>query len=137
MLLQPLIAGQSIPIPHSWTILALKMRKWFPFESLFFLTFPLQFYLYNKFKLSVKDYLLLIYTFMCLIIFLRIIILSFQSHQSIPGLRMAWNRDGLSCIALSNSLYLFFDLKTMISWISLVWVFVAFPKNQVVIQRYS
>ena len=65
------------------------------FHSCFFLTFPLKFYLYKKFKLSIKDYLLLIYTFMCMIIFLRIIILSFQSHQTrilSAGLGMAWNR---------------------------------------------
>ena len=43
------------------------------FHSCFFLTFPLKFYLYKKFKLSIKDYLLLIYTFMCMIIFLRIL----------------------------------------------------------------
>ena len=39
-----------------------------------------------------KDYLLLIFTFMC--------ILCYQSHQIrilIAGLGMAWNRDGLSC----------------------------------------
>ena len=51
-------------------------------------------------KVSIKDYLLLIYTFMCMIIFLRI--LSFQSHQTrilSAGLGMAWNRDGLSCNA--------------------------------------
>ena len=44
--------------------------------------------------------MLLIYTFMCMIIFLRILILSFQSHQICilsVGLGMAWNRDGLSC----------------------------------------
>ena len=35
------------------------------------------------FKLSIKDYLLFIYKFMCMIIyFLRILILSFQSHQT-------------------------------------------------------
>ena len=50
--------------------------------------------------MSIKDKLLLIYTFMCMIIFLRILILSFQSHQICilsVGLGMAWNRDGLSC----------------------------------------
>ena len=65
----------------------------------FFLTFPFKFYLYKKFKLFIKDYLLLIYTFMCMIVFLRIIILSFQSHQTrilSAGLGMAWNRYGLS-----------------------------------------
>ena len=60
----------------------------------------LLFYLYKKIKLSIKDYLLLIHTFMCMIIFLRIIILSFQSHQIrilSAGLGMAWNREWLSC----------------------------------------
>ena len=101
----------------------------------FFLLFHL--YFYKKFKLSVNAYLLLIYTFMCMImlflgfkpistlvltqgnamlhicvfnevqdttkvsqiILLRIILLSFQSHQIrilSAGLGMAWNRDGLS-----------------------------------------
>ena len=32
------------------------------FHSCFFLTFPFKFYLYKKFKLIIKDYLLLIYT---------------------------------------------------------------------------
>ena len=71
----------------------------FPF--MVFSTFPFKFYLYKKLKLSIKDYLLLIYTFMCMIIFLRIIILGFQSHQTLiltAGLGMAWNRYGLSCI---------------------------------------
>jgi len=70
-----------------------------------FLTFPYKFYLYKKFKLSIKDYLLLIYTFMCMIIFLMIIILSFQSHQTrilSAGLGMSWNRYGLSCIVNEN-----------------------------------
>ena len=65
-----------------------------------FFTFPLKFHLIKKFKLSIKDYLLLFYTFMCMIIFLRIMILSFQSHQTrilTAGLGMAWNRHGLSC----------------------------------------
>ena len=47
-----------------------------------------------------RDYLLLIYTCMCIILFLIIIILSFQSHQIrmlSAGLGMAWNRYGLSC----------------------------------------
>ena len=46
-----------------------------------------------------RDHLLPIYTVICMIIFLRIIILSFQSHQIrtlSAGLRMAWNRAGLS-----------------------------------------
>ena len=70
-------------------------------NSCFFLTFPFKFYLFKKFKFSIKDYLLLIYTFMCMIIFLRKIILSFQSHQTRilnAGLGMAWNRQGLSCL---------------------------------------
>ena len=68
------------------------------FHSCFFLTFSFKFCLYKKFKLSIKDYLLLIY--MCLLLFLRIIILGFQSHQTrilSAGLGMAWNRYGLSC----------------------------------------
>ena len=71
------------------------------FHSYFFLTFPFKFYFYKKFKLSIKNYLLLIYTSMCMTICLRIIILSFQSHQTrilSAGLGMAWNRYGLSCI---------------------------------------
>ena len=44
------------------------------FHSCFFFTFPFKSYLYKKFKLSIKDNLLLIYTFMYMIIFLRIII---------------------------------------------------------------
>ena len=69
-------------------------------HSCFFLTFSLTYNVYNKFKLSIKYYLLLIYTIMCMIIFLRIIILSFQSHQLrilSAGLVMAWNRGGLFC----------------------------------------
>ena len=61
--------------------------------------FSIKFYVYKKFKLSIKNYLLLIYTFMCMIIVIRIVILSFQSHQNrilSTGLGMAWNRDGLS-----------------------------------------
>ena len=64
------------------------------FHSCFFLTFPF-FYLYKKFKLSIKNYFLLIYTFMCIIIFLRIIILSVQSHQTQKN---ACTRYGLYCI---------------------------------------
>ena len=44
------------------------------FHSCFFLTFPFKFYLYIKFKLFITDYMLLIYSLMCLIIFLRLII---------------------------------------------------------------
>ena len=51
------------------------------FHSLFFLTFPFKFYLYKKFKLYSKDYFLFIYTFMCMLTFLRIIILSFRSPK--------------------------------------------------------
>ena len=68
------------------------------FHLCFFLTFPFKFYLYKKFKLSIEDYLLFIYTFMCMIIFLRIIILSFQSHQTrilSAGLGMAWKCDSI------------------------------------------
>ena len=61
--------------------------------------FSIKFYLYKKFKLSIKDYMLLINTFRCIIIFLRIMILSFQGHQTrILSAGMAWNRYGLSCI---------------------------------------
>ena len=69
------------------------------FPSCFFLMFPLKYYLYQKIQF-IKDYLLLIYTYMCMIIFLRRIHLSFQSHQTRilnAGLGMAWNREGLSC----------------------------------------
>ena len=51
--------------------------------------------------MSNRDYLLLIYTCMCIILFLMMIILSFQRHQIrmlSAGLGMAWNRYGLSCI---------------------------------------
>ena len=43
------------------------------FHLWFFLTFPFIIYLYKNIKLSIKDYLWLtrIYTFMCIIIFLR------------------------------------------------------------------
>ena len=92
---------------HIWTILAWTKCRLVTkhllssthFHSCFFLTFPFKFYLYKKIKLSIKDYLLLIYMFMSMIIFLRIVILSFQSHQTrilTAGLGMAWNRDGLS-----------------------------------------
>ena len=50
--------------------------------------------------MSNRDYLLLIYMCMCIILFLMITILSFQSHQICmlsAGLGMAWNRYGLSC----------------------------------------
>ena len=59
-------------------------------------------------QLSIKDYLLLIHTFMCMITFLRIIILNVQSHQIrilSAGLGMAWNRELLSWIC--HCLYLF------------------------------
>ena len=67
----------------------------------FLILFHSKFLLYKKCKLSIKVYLLLIYTFMCMIIFLMIIVLSFQSHQTRmlnAGLGMAWNWYGLSCI---------------------------------------
>ena len=57
--------------------------------------------------MSNRDYLLLIYTCMCIILFLMIIILSFQSHQIrmlSAGLGMAWNRYGLSCIVTLQTL---------------------------------
>ena len=66
------------------------------FHSCFFLTIPFKFYIYKKFKLS--------NTFMCMIIFLRIIIPSFQSHQTrllSTGLGMALNRYRLSCNGLN------------------------------------
>ena len=66
------------------------------FHSCFYLTFPFKFYFNKTFKLSINDYLLLIYTFMCMIIFLMKIILSFQSHQThilSEGLGIAWNRE--------------------------------------------
>ena len=50
--------------------------------------------------MSHKYYLLLTYTFICMILFWRSIHLSFQSHQMCilsAGLGMARNRDGLSC----------------------------------------
>ena len=59
------------------------------FHSCFFRTFPL-------FKLSNKDYLLLIFTFIGVIQFWRSIYLSFQSHQIrilSVGLGMARNRE--------------------------------------------
>ena len=91
-----LVAKQEISITH--------------FHSCFCLTFPFKFYLYKKFKLSIKEYLILIYTFMYMILFLRIIILSFQSHQICilsTGLGKAWNWDGLSCInVVPNSCFI-------------------------------
>ena len=92
---------------HVLTILALTKRRLVTihvlsstyFHSCFFITFAFKFYLCQKFELSIKDYLLLIYTFMCMIIFLRIIIISFVSHQTRilnAGLGMTGNRYGLS-----------------------------------------
>jgi len=78
-----------------------------------FLTFHFQFYLYNKFKMSIKVYWSLIYMFMCIIIFLRIIILSFQSHQIrnlSAGLGMVWNQDRLSC-NYNRDCYLCLDIS--------------------------
>ena len=57
---------------------------------------------YTKNALSNRDYFLLIYTFICRITFLGIIILSFQSHHIRilnAGMGMACNREGLSCIS--------------------------------------
>ena len=51
---------------------------------------------------------------MCIILFLMIIILSFQSHQICmlsAGLGMAWNRYGLSCIDFYVHLLCVFQLK--------------------------
>ena len=65
--------------------------------------------------MSNRDHLLLIYTCMCIILFLMIIILSFQSHQIrmlSAGLGMAWNRYGLSCImTIKRKLILTFSPK--------------------------
>ena len=64
------------------------------------------------------DYLLLIYTCMCIILFLTIIVLSFQSHQIrmlSAGLGIAWNRYGLSC----NGYSLILDLLNQ-----------SFPRNK-------
>jgi len=83
------------------------------FHFVFLLTFPFKFYLYNKFKLTIKDYWSLIYMFMCIIIFLRIIILRIQSHQIrnlSAGLGMVWNRDGLSC-NYNRDCYLCLDIS--------------------------
>ena len=87
---------------HVLTILAWTkyVRYITHFPSCFFLTFPLKYYLYKKIKLSNKDYLLLISTFIGMIISRRSIQLSFQSHQMCTfsaGLGMARNRDGQSC----------------------------------------
>ena len=65
----------------------------------FLLTFSLKYYLYKKFELYNRDYSLLIYTFVSMIIFLRSIHLNFQSHQMCTfsaGLVMARNWDGMS-----------------------------------------
>ena len=80
------------------------------FHSCFFLTFPFKFYSYKKFKLSIKDYLLLIYTFMCMIIFSRII--SFQSHQPAFLVRVwEWRGIGTDCP----------ELRVMKSFYRCVW----------------
>ena len=79
--------------------LSSKITFYHTFPFMLFSYFSIKIYLYKKIKLSIKNYLLLIYTFMCIIIFLRITILSFQSHQTrilSAGLGMVWNRDGLS-----------------------------------------
>ena len=69
----------------------------FPF--MLFSYFSISILFIQKFQLSIKDYLLLNYTFLYMIIFLRII-LNFQSHQICilsAVLGMAWNREWLSC----------------------------------------
>ena len=81
------------------------------FHSCFFLNFSFILYLYNKFKLSSENYLLFIPTFMCIILFWRIIILSFEGQKIrilSAGLGMAWNRDGLSWNSLKFELILLF-----------------------------
>ena len=85
---------------NKWTLVTRHVLSITHSHSCFVLTYPFKFYFYKKIRLSIKDYLLLIYTFMCMIIFLRIIILSFQSHQTrilSAGFGMAWNRDRLTC----------------------------------------
>ena len=118
------------------------------FHSCFFFTFPIKFYLYRKFKLSIKDYLFLIYTFMCMIIFLRIIMLSFQSHQTrilSAGLGMAWNRYGLSWIVffaypcfISKLLYnnMVFWIRNNISHFNVVFIeLLMIPQQKLSINR--
>ena len=64
-----------------------------------------------------RDYLLLIYTCMCIILFLMIIILSFQSRQIrmlSAGLGMAWNRCGLSCNKENIFPYIFLSESTIL-----------------------
>ena len=63
-----------------------------------FHTLPFKYYLYKKCQLSIKDFLLLIHTFMCMLIFLRIIILNFQSHQIriLSGV-WEWRGNGNDC----------------------------------------
>ena len=73
------------------------------FPSCFFVTFPLKYYSYKKFQKYSKNYLLLIYTFIGMIIFEGVFILvskvtKFQVSKCTfsVGLRMSRNRDGLS-----------------------------------------
>ena len=77
------------------------------FPSYFFLTFPLKYYLLAIiFKLSDKDNLLLIYTFIGMIIFSRSFHLGFQSHQMCTfsaGFGMPQNLDWLSWSVLGHS----------------------------------
>ena len=56
------------------------------------------FLLFHLNFIIIKDYLLLIYTFMCMIIFLRIIILSFQSRQT--RILREWRGIGKDCPVL-------------------------------------
>ena len=75
-----------------------------------FHTIPITFFIYYSLKkilffipkkFSNRDYLLLIYMFMCMITFLRRIHLSFQGTKC-AFLARVWNRnrDGLSCVYL-------------------------------------
>ena len=64
-------------------------------------------FLFIQKKLSIKDYLLLIYSFMCVIIFLRIIILSFQSHQT-AFLARVWEWRGIGKDSPEIYIYIFF-----------------------------
>ena len=76
---------------------------------LFFSYFSMKILFIQKNKLSNKDYLLLIYTFMGMIQFWRSVQLSFKSHKMCtfsPGLGMARNRDGLSWNDFFFSTYL-------------------------------
>ena len=91
-----IIRTKYVDLSSNIHFLSQKLTSWF------FLTFSFKYYLYNKFMLSYKDYLILIYKFIGMLIFWRSIHLSFQSHQMCSctfsaGLGIAQNRDGLSC----------------------------------------